>query len=347
MPAIEVVLAGVGEVAHVRTLRRAGVTDAQIQRAAAHGRIERVRPGWYASHLADVDQWRAVLTRSKIGCVSALSRFGVWSGFSQELHLHVPRSASHLDERPAIPVRGASLGVWHPRTPERRREHRFVPLSSSSSSNLKSSSSSNSNANPTQEQEQKPLRHWSIERRPESALDWIVSPHTALAQAIRCQDRENSAAVIDSVLHERVLGLREVRSIVRSLPRGVHDRIDAYTGHPESGAESLFIRRLVDEGFDVVPQFNLEPHGRYDGVINGCVLFEVDGRGFHNSAEQFLDDRDRTLVGQAFGIPVVRPSAKHVFEHWPSTLATVERVVADAEIVRAARSLPPIVLPRP
>lgn len=336
MPAIEVVLARAGNVAHVRTLRRAGVTDAQIRRATADGRIQRVRPGWYASGLADIDQWCAVLMRSRIGCVSALARFGVWSGFSRELHLHVPRSASHLDERPPGPTRGSSIGVWHPQTSERRREHRFVPLSSTAKAK----------ANANAKQQQMPIRHWCIERRSDAALDWIVSPHTALAQAIRCQDGENGAAIIDSVLHERVLGRQEVRSIVRSLPRRTHDRIDAYTGHPESGAESLFIRRLVDEGFDVLPQFHLEPHGRYDGVINGCVLFEVDGRGFHNSAEQFLDDRERTLVGQAFGIPVVRPSAKHVFEHWPSTLATVQRVVADAEIVRTARSLPPIVLPR-
>jgi hypothetical protein len=95
-------------------------------------------------------------------------------------------------------------------------------------------------------------------------------------------------------------------------------------------------------GFHIEPQVDLAGFGRYDGIIDGCVLFEVDGRGFHSGSDEFFADRDRTLIGQVFGIPVVRPSARHVLEHWPMTLAAVARTVEDAKIVRRHRGLPPV-----
>ena len=55
---------------------------------------------------------------------------------------------------------------------------------------------------------------------------------------------------------------------------------------------------------------------------------------------EFFTDRDRTMVGQALGMPVVRPSARHVLEDWPMVMATVTRVVEDARLVRAHRGLP-------
>ena len=110
--------------------------------------------------------------------------------------------------------------------------------------------------------------------------------------------------------------------------------------------ESLFVRRMSRAGFHVEPQVDLAGFGRYDGLIDGCVLFEIDGRGFHSGSAEFFNDRDRTLIGQAFGVPVVRPSARHVIEDWPTTFAAVARTVADAKIVRRDRRLPPLVRPR-
>ena len=118
--------------------------------------------------------------------------------------------------------------------------------------------------------------------------------------------------------------------------------VDGFTGRPESGVESLFVRRTAAAGFTVESQVDLAGFGRYDGVINGCVLFEIDGHAFHSGFDRFFADRDRTLVGQAFGVPVVRPSARHVLEDWPMVLAAVVRSVEDAELVRRARRLPPI-----
>ncbi|GAA1525682.1 hypothetical protein GCM10009761_29720 [Agromyces terreus] len=97
------------------------------------------------------------------------------------------------------------------------------------------------------------------------------------------------------------------------------------------------MRRIAALGLRVESQVDLAGFGRYDGLIEECVLFEVDGRGYHSGSAEFFADRDRTLVGQAFGLPVIRPSARHVLEDWAAVEAAVVRVVDDARIVRRHR----------
>lgn len=251
-----------------------------------------------------------MLAHARIGCVSALARFGVWSGEAPALHLQVARNAARLrPDPPHDPSRATP--VWHPKTPERRRrELRLSVLSS-------------------------PLVHWRHDADPANALDWIVSARSALAEAIRCLDAEHAQAAVDSVIAERVLGRHHVERIVAGAPRRAGVRVDEYCGRLESGVESLFVRRLLRCGYRVEPQFEFVGHGRFDGLIEGCVLYEIDGWAHHRSHERFYGDRDRTLVAQSFGVPVVRVSAQHVLRDWPTVAAAVARTVADARRLRA------------
>jgi hypothetical protein len=312
-------LASEGEVARSSTLRRRGVTARELTAAVGSGEIRRLRPGWYASHRADHDQCRAVMIGGRVGCVSALAHFGVWSGVERALHVQMPVHS----QRPRLEVqhvRGSAIGVWHPSVPARRRRERLVRLADTGSATL----------------------HWTPDGAPATAQDWIVSPQAALAQSLGCLDREHAMAAIDSALHEGLMTRRDVDALLRRIPSRFADLVDRHTGRPESGVESLFVRRVAAEGFDVRSQFELPGVGRFDGVIEGCVLFEVDGRAHHVGAPKLFDDRDRTLSAQALGVPVLRPSAIHVLDHWPSTVAAVARVVADASLVRRAHGLPPL-----
>ena len=319
MPDLLRELARLGHVARVATLRARGFSQPALRAALAAGLVLRPRHGWIASPLADRDQLRAIAVGGRIGCASALRRYGIWSGVDDALHLQVLRTASRLAPA-AETLDPANVGVWHPSVPPAKRRDRLVRLASDA-----------------------PVRvHWARELSPRDALDWIVSPQSALATAARCLDAEHASAAIDSALNERVLTRREVDEVLASLPDRSAALVDHFTGRPESGVESLFVRRISSAGYHVEAQVDLAGFGRYDGVINGCVLFEVDGRAFHSGSDSFFADRDRTLVGQVFGIPVVRPSARHVLEDWPITLAAVARTVADAEIVRHHRRLPPI-----
>jgi Transcriptional regulator, AbiEi antitoxin len=319
MPDLLRELARLGHVARVATLRARGISDRSLRSAVDSGLVVRPRHGWIASPLADRDQLRAIAVGGRIGCSSALRRYGIWSGVDDALHLQVPRTASRLASA-AETFEPANAGVWHPSVPPAKRRDRVVRLASDAVVRV----------------------HWARELSPRDALDWIVSPQTSLATAARCLDAEHASAAIDSMLHERVLRRHEVEAVVAMLPHRSGTLVDRFTGRPESGVESVFVRRIAGAGYHVEPQIDLAGFGRYDGVINGCVLFEVDGRAFHSGSDSFFADRDRTLVGQVFGVPVVRPSARHVLEDWPITLAAVARTVEDAEIVRHHRRLPSI-----
>jgi hypothetical protein len=156
MPDILSELALVGQVGRVRTLRTRGFSESALREALAAGLVTRPRRGWIASPLADRDQLIAIAVGARIGCSSALRRLGVWSGTDERLHLHVARTASRLAPAPELPE-VANIGVWHPSDSESKRRARKFPLASDAA----------------------PRVHWTRERSPRRALDWIVSPQTA------------------------------------------------------------------------------------------------------------------------------------------------------------------------
>jgi very-short-patch-repair endonuclease len=333
MTEISSVLAAFGEVATIATLRAAGIADRRLRDAVRDGIVRRLRPGWYASWRADSEQCRAVTLHGRLGCASALERLGVWSGTEARMHVHVPRNAARLNREPVelhvhVPRNAARLNhepieaaggtpVWHPRTPQRMRRSIRV-------------------ADP----HLVPAVHWREEVDPAAALDWIVSPTTALAEATRCLPPEHAQAAIDSVIAERVLRRRDVERIVAAAPARSGLVVDELCDRLESGVESLFVRRLIAAGYRVDPQFRFGQFGRFDGVIEGCVLFEVDGWLHHSTRASFVSDRERTLVGQAFGMPVVRAAATQVLADWPLVEAAVARTVADAMRLRRVDGRP-------
>ncbi|QAY74772.1 hypothetical protein ET445_16955 [Agromyces protaetiae] len=313
---IRFLLSRLGEVAQLSTLRRAGLSDAEIRELVRARHLIRLRRGWYCSSAADRDQRRAVTVHGVVGCSSALARLGVWSGVDRALHIHVPRNAARLGTAVG-PLEGSDIPVFHPLTPDRLR--RGIRPSAPASA---------------------PRVHWAEERDRAAALDWIVSPSTALAEASRCLDPLHAQAAVDSMIGERVMTAASVRRVLASLPSTHGLVVDELSGRIESGAESIFVRRLQAAGYQVEPQFRLPGHGRYDGLIEGCVLFDIDGWAFHSEREQFAADRDRTLVAQAFGMPLIRATATQVLDDWPTVRAAVDRVVGDARMLRGVRRLP-------
>ena len=165
MPDLLSELSRLGHVTRVRTLHARGFSEAALRTALAAGLVTRPRRGWVASQLADRDQLTAIAVGARIGCSSALRRLAVWSGTDDRLHLHVPRTASRLAPAPApAPEKFAvgNAGVWHPSVPESKRRVRTIRLATDAA----------------------PRVHWARELSPRQALDWIVSPQTALAQGV-------------------------------------------------------------------------------------------------------------------------------------------------------------------
>ncbi len=90
-------------------LQAAGHTPRAIRLAVQRERMTRLRPGWFAYPGADPDVARAVTAGGGVGCISALSRHGVWVPESARgLHVRLPERARRRGHK-GIRVCGNSI----------------------------------------------------------------------------------------------------------------------------------------------------------------------------------------------------------------------------------------------
>lgn len=311
-------MAAQGQAARRSTLFRCGINRAEIEGALSTGSLIRPMRGWYVTPAADPDQLRAIIAGGRLGCVSALRRWGVWSGPANDLHLHCAPTASRLRLDRAQAVPGMQPLLPHPNVPP----HRAVELNE-----IRRCAAG------------VPVVHWLANTSKTSALDWIVSPADALIQAIHCQDEEHAVACIDSALHHGVISAQEWAIIRRGLPerlRPLGGRVDGRAG---SGNESLVRLRLRAAGFTVEPQVHLPGVGHVDLVVDDLVALEVDSEKYHSSREQRRIDRTRTLLALAYGMPSMRIGPEHLTaDSWSLALTAVARQVADARALRQLRT---------
>ena len=311
-----------GQAARRSTLFRMGISRAEIEAALTSGFLHRPIRGWYTTDAADSDQRRAIIAGARLGCVTALRRWGVWSGPDNDVHLHCAPTASRLRLDRARDVLGAQPVLPHPGVPPRRRPElneiwRCAPGM--------------------------PVVHWQAQASARSALDWIVSPMDALAQAVRCLPEEHAVASIDSALRHGAVSTPDWARILSSLPERLTPLGGKVDARADSGNETIVRLRLTRAGFAVEPQAHIPGVGAVDMVIDGLVALEVDSEGFHSSREQRQNDRTRTLLALAFGMPSMRIGPEHLTaEGWPLALAAVRRQVADAGTLRLMRRGKPI-----
>lgn len=309
----------VGHLARRRTLLDLGVTPRDLAAGVRTGHLWRPRRGWYATGNADPDQLRAVAAGARIGCVSALRRWGVWSGPGDALHLHATPTASRLAD---------GIRIAHPAAPQAAAPLPHPSIIDAYGHELGDIRSCDGNAS---------VIHWG-EQRFGGRLDWIVSIGDALAQAVRCQDRENAVACIDSALATGAIDEREWARILSSLPHHLKPLDALKDARAGSGNETIARLRIRHAGFAVEPQFHLPGIGTADMLVERCVVVEVDSEHHHSGAAQRRRDRMRTLLSQVYGVPVIRIGPENLQDdEWPIVLAALERQVSDARVLAAAR----------
>ncbi|MCX7520889.1 hypothetical protein OSC27_01210 [Microbacterium sp. STN6] len=307
MPQLIDLMNSLGQVARGSTLARLGVTRGALSRALADSTLFRVRRGWFATGLADSDQLRALALGGRVGCVSALHRWGAWAGKGNRLHVQLAPNASRLSRERASALLGSLAPVP---APGARARSEGDPLQIRAPG--------------------MPVLHWSERGSAGRELDWLEPPQNALAQALRCQDAEHALACIDSVIHHHLLTPASVRSVVLALPRHLHPLLDEITPAAESGWETIFIRRVRAGGYRVRPQVVIPGLGRIDGIIEECVGFEVNGIAFHSGPAQVLRDTSRILAAQRWDLPMISVNPDHIDGDWPGTWDAIVRVVESA-----------------
>lgn len=168
--------------------------------------------------------------------------------------------------------------------------------------------------------------HWGTGPIPLARFSLVEPIENALVHIAECQPFENALVVWDSALNQRrvttaALSLLRLRSAAARAVQAV------CSGLADSGIETLPVARLATSGIHVAQQVMLEGH-RVDGLIGDRLVLQIDGFGFHNSAEQRRSDiaHDRLLT--LLGYTVFRYDYKEILFEWPRVEAEILRALA-------------------
>jgi hypothetical protein len=183
-----------------------------------------------------------------------------------------------------------------------------------------------------------PAIHWRNEEFEARALDWLVSPADALAQAARCLTLEHAVACIDSALRHRVVDDQEWDDIQAGLPERLSRIGGLIDSTSDSGLESIARLRLRALGYRVEAQHPVPGVGHVDLLIDGLVAMETDGDTFHSSKNQRALDRTRTLVAASLGLPTIRIGSEHLTKaEWPLVLSALDYHLGAARRLAGSR----------
>jgi very-short-patch-repair endonuclease len=129
---------------------------------------------------------------------------------------------------------------------------------------------------------------------PAPRTPWRVGVVDALAEYLpRIADPRDAAATLDSALNRRLLTPDDLERLMRRMPRRIRRLRPRLDGRAESGLETMLRLAIRDEGWTVESQVEITGVGRVDLVIDGWLVIEADGSGWHDDHEAIERDRER------------------------------------------------------
>jgi very-short-patch-repair endonuclease len=286
------VVAALGGVATRDQILGAGVRGVDVSRAVSAGELVRVRRAHYALPDAPRDAVSAVRIGGRLGCVSALASYGVWTRSSSAVHVALPTNAARLRTNRAL------VPADEPLTSDRSLIEAEL--------------------------------HWTDipfgARTDESA--WRVPVERALAGIARCRPHADVTAAFESALQLGLLGLDAARRLAEaSRPERMPPIV--LGGHDGSGVETLLAIELRELGVPFIQQVPFDGVGFVDFLVAGRLVVETDGFAHHSDRAAFVRDRRRDEELLRRGIPTLRlPAADVIADPRAAALRVIEALCA-------------------
>lgn len=158
--------------------------------------------------------------------------------------------------------------------------------------------------------------------------DAVASLPFALEHAMRCQDGETAAVLLESAMNRRLMTPLEIQQLLDRAPGAVRSRIGTVSVASDSGSETRVARWLRRRGFDVEQQVFIGGVGYADIYAAGLFL-EIDGKEGHSGVEAFTSDRRRGLRSGRHGLQFLRLSYEQVWLSWEVTTQAVLDSIAE------------------
>lgn len=172
------------------------------------------------------------------------------------------------------------------------------------------------------------VRHWHGKSDATGSSFAVAPIDLALAEALECQPNHYLIAILDSILHKRLMSRNRLEAIVRRGPERVHHLIGHLDARSESGTESITHYRLAMSGIVTDVQVTLREKDRLDMELDGWLGIEIDGREHHAQQAAFTKDRKRVARIMRGGRLVLQFAYATVIYEWEFVMETIRAVIA-------------------
>jgi very-short-patch-repair endonuclease len=276
-------LLSLGSIAHRGVLADNGHGRREVDGACRRGELLPVRTGWVATSAAAAPAVIAVLNGGPLTGSTALRSYGVWAGDDRSIHVQLATNSHRRAVEPLTPL------------------DRFLsPVPQLSGVR----------------------RHWG-----ESACGiahhrtWRVCLLCAVVAHARLEHEHEVQASIESAVHLGLFSRSQIPTLFSRLPRRLSGIQGSLDFRPDAGWETVVRLRLAALGLRVEIQVQIGPY-RVDPLIDGWLIVELDGAGFHDAVAD--KKRDGYLIRAGFRVVHWTPE---MVRDWPSCEAIIVELV--------------------
>lgn len=178
------------------------------------------------------------------------------------------------------------------------------------------------------------VRHWHPKAASTGSAFFLTPAARSIEDLLLCQPAHFVVAVLDSLLHKRLIQRNRIDALILAGPARVHFLADHLNAASESGIESIVRFRLALAGVPARIQVVFREQYRLDLEIDGWLVLEIDGRRTHAQEKAFTSDRIRAATIMRDGKVVLQFTYATVMYDWEFVLASVLDVMRQHAPVR-------------
>lgn len=176
--------------------------------------------------------------------------------------------------------------------------------------------------------------HWhGSDDRTGSAFP-VAPIELAVPQMLACQPPHLAIAILDSLLHRRLVSANKLDALIATGPYRMRFLAEHLEPRSEDGLESIIRFGLKMAGLDVEVQVVMRSRDRLDLLVDDWLVIEADGRQTHALEAAFTRDRVRSARLMRNGRHVVNFAYASVMYDFPFVVETVRTLIRQHGPVR-------------
>lgn len=150
-----------------------------------------------------------------------------------------------------------------------------------------------------------------------------------LHHCVRCATDLEALVILESAVVEKKCSIVRLReAFAGSRDARARRIISSIDPQAMSAIETVGRYRIRNAGYNFQGQVKVPGMGHLDGLVEGVLGIEFDGRAYHNNAHAFAEDLRRSNATVVAGVPTLHFSGNMVLYHHEEMLRVIARALA-------------------